>query len=369
MTGAAAGVLITAWSALSPFGHGRAAFVDGVREGVPVAPVSFVDDWGAGEARVVPDFDIVTRLGRKGTSSMDRASALAIAALRGLQRDEDGSVLPDPRTGVTLGTTSGSARTQFEFTRDSLTRRKPYFVNPAQMPFALMNSAASQCASWHGLTGPNTTVAAGRNSGAAVLRHATRLLRTGRAAGVFAGAVEEHSGARELLERRSGHRGVLGEAAALLFLQTAASGNRAALAEVVAVDTRLAVDGEPRRALAECLRAAIAAGGFGTGDVWGLALSTGDPELSELEREATVEVLGQQVDVVVNPGELVGDTGAAGGILGVAALLAAAEADGRARGRLAVTTSVDRDGMVGCVVVRLIGGSGPGSLRRARGEG
>jgi 3-oxoacyl-(acyl-carrier-protein) synthase len=63
--------------------------------------------------------------------------------------------------GVVLGTTSGSAQTQYEFTRDSLTRRKPYFVNPAIVPFALMNSAASQCAIWHGITGPNTTIAAG----------------------------------------------------------------------------------------------------------------------------------------------------------------------------------------------------------------
>ena len=193
------GVLISAWSALSPYGHGRTAFAEGVRRGVPAAVTATKDDWGDADAHVVPGFDIVEQLGRKGTGSMDRTSALAVATMRALQRDEHGATAPDPRTGVVLGTTSGSTRTQFEFTRDSLTRRKPYFVNPAQMPFALMNSAAAQAAMWHGLTGPNSTVAAGRNSGPAVLRYATRLLRTGRASGVFAGAVEEHSGARELL--------------------------------------------------------------------------------------------------------------------------------------------------------------------------
>ncbi len=353
------GVVISAWTALTPFGHGRAAFAGGVLRGEPVAPVATKDDWAAAEARVVPDFDIVEQLGRKGTSSMDRTSALAIAALRELV----GEVDVDPRTGVVLGTTSGSNRTQFEFTRDSLTRRKPYFVNPAQMPFALMNSAAAQCAMWHGLTGPNSTVAAGRNAGPAVLRYASRLLRTGRASGVFAGAVEEHSGARELLEPG----GSLGEAAVLLFLQTADSGNRPGLAEVVALDTRL---GEPRRALVACLEHVLA--GRAVDEVWGVATSAADPELSEVELEATGEVLGRRN--VIQPGHLIGDTGAASGVAGVAAVLAAAAADPGAKGRLAVVTSADRDGTAGAIVLRLTGTTSERSLRseqttQSRGEG
>jgi 3-oxoacyl-[acyl-carrier-protein] synthase II len=299
---------------------------------------------------VVPDFDIVEQLGRKGTGSMDRTSALAVATLRALQRDEHGTVLPNPRTGVVLGTTSGSTRTQFEFTRDSLTRRRPYFVNPAQMPFSLMNSAAAQCAMWHGLTGPNSTVAAGRNSGAAVLRYAARLLRTGRANGVFAGAVEEHSGARELLE----HGQLLGEGCVLFFLQTTDMGNRSALAEVVASDTRFR-DGEPRRALVESLRQVVSE----ADEVWGLALSATEPGLSEVEDDATGGVLGQ-VGTVVRPGRLIGDTGAVSGAFGLAALLAHAEVDPVARGRLAVATSVDRDGTAGAVVLRLVGSQARG---------
>jgi 3-oxoacyl-[acyl-carrier-protein] synthase II len=343
-------IRISAWSAHSPYGHGRRAFADGIRGGVPATRVSTKDEWAAAEARVVPDFDIVEQLGRKGTGSMDRTSALAVATLRALQRDEHGSVAPNPRTGVVLGTTSGSNRTQFEFTRDSLTRRRPYFVNPAQMPFALMNSAAAQCAMWHGLTGPNSTVAAGRNSAAAVLRYAARLLRTGRANGVFAGAVEEHSGARELLE----HGQTLGEGCVLFFLQTADSGNRAALAEVVATDTRFS-DGAPREALVASLRHVVPE----ADEVWGLALSSADSELSEVEDDAMGEVLGQ-VGTVLRPGRLVGDTGAVGGAFGLAALLAHAETDVEARGRLAVATSVDRDGTAGAVVLRLVGSQARG---------
>ncbi|HEY0450329.1 beta-ketoacyl synthase N-terminal-like domain-containing protein [Actinophytocola sp.] len=349
--------VITAWSATSPFGYGRAAFADAVRAGRTAPTVEHSDDWfpKPDTAHVVPAFDLTEQLGRKGTSSMDRTTALAVSTLRRLQRDEPGSVAPDARTGVVLGTTSGSTQTQFAFTGDSLTRRKPYFVNPAMMPFALMNSAAAQCASWHGLTGPNTTIAAGRLSGIAVLRYAGRLLRTGRASGVFAGAAEEYGGARTLLERGSGGTSPLGEGCAMLFLQPSTGGNRSAVAEVVAVDTRLAVAGEPRIALVECLRRVLA--GVAPHEVWGVALSGQDPATTAMERDAVGEALGREVGRVVVPGELIGDTGAATGPFQLAALLALAEGED-VRGRVAVATAVDRDGMVGCVVVRLLGGSG-----------
>jgi 3-oxoacyl-[acyl-carrier-protein] synthase II len=349
--------VISAWSATSPYGHGRAAFAAGVRSGRPAATVEHADDWfpEPDTAHVVPGFDIAEQLGRKGTGSMDRTTALAVGTVGLLRNDDAGTVTTDERTGVVLGTTSGSTQTQFAFTGDSLTRRKPYFVNPAMMPFALMNSAAAQCASWYGLTGPNTTIAAGRLSGIATLRYASRLFRTGRASGVFAGAAEEYGGARTLVERRAGGTSVLGEGAAMLFLQPAASGNRSALAEVVALDTRLAVVGEPRDALVECLRRVLA--GIAPHEVWGVALSGPDPATTTMEHEAVTEVLGLEVERVVVPGTLIGDTGAATGAFQLAALLGLAEgAD--VRGRVAVATAVDRDGMVGCVVVRLLGGSG-----------
>jgi len=73
-------------------------------------------------------------------------------------------------------------------------------------------------------------------------------------------------------------------------------------------------------------------------------------------------VLGQRVGVTVRPGRLIGDTGAASGAFAVATLLALAEDDRDARGRLAVATSVDSDGTAGAVVLRLVG------THQARGE-
>jgi 3-oxoacyl-[acyl-carrier-protein] synthase II len=348
--------VITAWSATSPFGYGRCAFAAGARAGQPAPACEHADHWfpEPDTAHVVPDFDIENLLGRKGTGSMDRTTALAVSTVGRLCKDEAGTVVPDERTGVVLGTTSGSTQTQFDFTRDSLRRRKPYFVNPAQMPFALMNSAAAQCASWHGLTGPNTTVAAGRLSGIAALRYADRLFRAGRASGMFAGAAEEYGGARTLLERRRGNGVPLGEGCAVLFLQPS-SGNRSALAEVVALDTRLAVVGEPREALVGCLRQVLA--GVAPHDVWGLAPSGPDSGTASMEQDAVREALGREVDHVVVPAKLIGDTGAATGAFQLAALLSHAEGTD-VRGRVALATAVDRDGTVGCVMVRLLGGSG-----------
>ncbi|MCT2587391.1 3-oxoacyl-ACP synthase [Actinophytocola sp. S1-96] len=338
---------MTGWATTSPYGRGAGAFADGVRSGVPAPAVRGADDWfpEPEPAHLVPDFDIEDVLGRKGTGSMDRGTALAVHTV-GLLRAEVGA---DGRTGVVLGTTSGSTLTQFGFTADSLTRRRPYFVNPAQMPFALMNSAAARSAGWHGLTGPNTTLAAGRLSGVAVLRYAGRLLRARRASGVFAGAVEEHSGARALLEREVGNTARLGEGAAVLFLRPASNGNRSAVAEVVATGTRLAADGEVRRALVECLRQTLV--GVAPDEVWGLAVSGMDT----MESDAVREVLGTRIDRVVAPGRLVGDTGAVGGVFGLTGLFALAERSDDAHGRVAVATAVDRDGMVGSVVVRLLG--------------
>jgi 3-oxoacyl-[acyl-carrier-protein] synthase II len=318
-------VRITAWSAISAFGYGRAALLEGLRAGRP--------------AYLVPAFDIAEQLGAKGTGSMDRSSALAVATVGALLKD----VATDASTGVVLGTTSGSTATQFAFTRESLVRRKPYFVNPALMPFALMNSAAAQCAIWHGLTGPNTTVANGRMSGLVALRYAGRLLAGGRASGLVCGAVEEHGEERALLERHvSGTENRLGEGCAVLFLEPAGAGG--GLADVVAVDTRLVVDGSPHRTLAGSLRHVLRVADVAPGAVSAVAFSSS----GDLERAAVAEVLGG-VPAVVHPAPLTGDTGAATGVFQMAALL------GLAGAGWTIATCADRDGMVGCALLRLLG--------------
>lgn len=329
------GPVITAWSAISACGIGRAALRAGE------ARPSRVADGPVEEAFLAADFVIEEALGLKGTASMDRSSGLAIGVVRDLLAD----IATDGTTGVVLGTTSGSSQTQLEFTRDSLTRRKPYFVNPATMPFALMNSAAGQAAIWHHLTGPNTTIAAGRLSGLSVLRYGTRLLATGRASGLVCGAVEEYSVTRAWLEHHRGVGHVLGEGAAVLFLERPEHTAGPPLAEVLGIETRVAVDGAPEEALAECVRSVLKRAGVAAGDVAAVAVSVPGGALADAER-AVVDATFGGVDAVLSPADVVGDVGAATGPFQVALLLGTPG--------LAVATALDDDGTAGCGLFRVL---------------
>ncbi|GAA1244436.1 hypothetical protein GCM10009676_32780 [Prauserella halophila] len=405
------GAVITAWSAISACGVGaeahRTAYADPARRPDP-APVG---EPVPAEAHVAADFDVTEALGPKGTSSMDRCSALAVAtaadlatvvecpegALRGADAHaaQEGVV-----AGVVLGTTSGSAQTQFDFTRESLTRKKPYRVNPALMPFALMNSAAGQTAIRHGLTGPNTTIAGGRMSGLSTLRYGSRLLATGRADAVLCGAVEEYGPARQwIADQRRADAGSaagrpLGEGAAVLLLEPAApdggdhtgenhdgenhdggdhtgenhdgenhdGGNhdggdrtggqdtggqqhpaRTPLAELLGIDTRVAVDDDPAAALEVCIRRTLERAGVAASDVRTVAVSAPPGELAAAERDALARTIGHAD--VRDPGEILGDTGAATGPFQVTLLLD--------RPGLALATAVDEDGNLGCGLLRV----------------
>lgn len=163
-TSAVRGPVITAWSAVSPFGIGRSAFAEGMHEGgetaVPIDP----EQWKVPDerARLVPGFSPREVLGRKGTRSMDRVTGLAVSAVGALLDDAERNrlVATGERGAIVLGTTTGSAQSMMDFTRDSLTGEQPYFVDPAQMPNTVMNCAAGQCAIWHRIQGPNATIAA-----------------------------------------------------------------------------------------------------------------------------------------------------------------------------------------------------------------
>ncbi|GAA1207515.1 beta-ketoacyl synthase N-terminal-like domain-containing protein [Prauserella alba] len=365
------GAVITAWSAISACGIGaaahRVAYGDPARRLRPTA----VGEPVPAEAHVAADFDVTEALGPKGTSSMDRCSGLAVAAAADLLAP--GGIAPPSGIGVVLGTTSGSAQTQFDFTRESQTRSKPYRVNPALMPFALMNSAAGQTAIWHGLTGPNTTIAGGRMSGLSTLRYGARLLATGRADAVLCGAVEEYGPARQRLadQRKPDDADgrPLGEGGAVLLLEPAAHapaghvdpdrtdanrtdtdrtdanrpGGRVPLAELLGIDTRVAVDDDPAAALEVCIRRTLDRAGAAASDVRTVAVSGPPGPLAGAERDAVARTLAHAD--VRDPGEIIGDTGAATGPFQVTLLLD--------RPGLALTTAVDEDGTVGCGLLRV----------------
>ena len=336
-------LVCTGWSALSPFGIGRAACEAGVLAGsAGVAPLAGGPFDSAG---VVPGFAAAS-LGRKGTRSMDRVTALAVGTVGELLADCGPELTERPdRLGLVLGTGSGSVQSIMDFTRDSLTGEKPFHVDPAQFPNTVMNKAAGQSAIWHGIKGPNTTIAGGWLTGLLALSYAVRICRAGRCDRVLCGAAEEYSVQRAWLEWHTGTSWPLGEGGAVFLLESpssAAAAGRAPVARVLG--TRFGAFSSPAgagSALVSCVRGALAAAGAHARDVRVVAPLSADEEA----------VLGGVFDspVWVRGRELFGDTSAAATGLHMAAALAVLSTCGS--GDLALVTGIDRDGTIGCALL------------------
>lgn len=340
--------VITAWSAVSPFGLGREAFAAGVAEGS--SAVTRSPRWPVPGQRVapVPGFVVEEVLGRKGTRSMDRVSALAAAAAGellgtgGRHRDR----ATGERAALVLGTTAGSSTSMMDITRDTHTRAKPFHIDTPRIPNAIMNSSAAQCAIRHGLKGPNTTVAGGRAAGLFALRYALRLLRSGRARTVLCGGAEELTVDRGRLRHQADgpdRPAALGEGCSLLLLEPAAPEGEQVLAEVLGVTVGVFRDGEQDAGLARCLASALARAGATPADLWAVSPAVGQGEV-RLDGHTPRTLPGE---------EAWGDAGAAAAPFQIASVLAAAEQDPAARGRLAAVLSADPDHVLGCALVRI----------------
>jgi 3-oxoacyl-[acyl-carrier-protein] synthase II len=340
--------VVSAWSAVSPYGVGRTAFVEGIRAGRAVAAGASEPDL---PGVVVPGFSAREVLGRKGTRSMDRTTALAVAAIGQLADERAGrGTAFGPGTALVLGTTTGSVQSMMDFTRDSLVEERPYFVDPARFPNTVMNCAAGQCAIWHRLTGPNTTIAGGRASALSALSYARRLQQAGRASAVLCGATEEASPWRTRLDRYAGgdaHR--LGEGCAVLLLEPPDTADRGQ-ADVLSIRLDVCHDGDLRSALAACLHRAMQDAGIRPADIGVVAPSQPGSVPGKQEEAAIADLVGGHEPAVIRTTELIGDAGAATGALQLAAVLAAPPADPAAP--VALVTTVDVDGVVGCVLLR-----------------
>lgn len=312
--------VITAWSAFSPFGAGADAFRAGIRTGVPVPGL-------------VPGFDTRAVLGRKGTRSMDRVSALSVAVTGELTSGLS-------TAGLVLGTT-GSVQSTMDFTRSSLEGERPFYVDAARFPSTVMNCAAGQCAIWHQLKGPNATVAGGRVSGLLALNYARRLQASGRAGTLLCGGAEEYSAARAQL---SPDGTVLGEGAAMLRLDP--PGTQDGLADVVALEFGVHEAANAGPILLSCLRRALDKADAKPGDI-GVLATDGAAD------EALAELFNDHHPERVPCATLIGDTAAAAATFQILAVLTAAEDDSALAGRLALVTAVDHDGSLGCALLRL----------------
>ncbi|MEU6480130.1 beta-ketoacyl synthase N-terminal-like domain-containing protein [Streptomyces sp. NPDC047017] len=359
--------VITAWSAVSPFGVGHEPFEQGLSAGRTTARRPDTDVWGVVAeplAHLVPDFEVREVLGKAGTRGLDRATGLAITAVRELVRHTP-DIVDDSglTTAIVLGTTAGSTQGYADLTRASFEGRHPQDVPPVAIPNMAMNRATSASAIFHGLRGPNSTLAAGRVSGLMALEHGRRLLAQHRADRVVVGATEEYSQARSWLEHHRRHPGdadaALGEGCAVLLLERpdGIGAERTVLAEVLAVTSCIDVDGDPVAALRSCLSAAFDAAAVAAGDVWAAMPSSCDGTPTPGETLLLEEMFGTEAVSRPAIGSLIGDTSAAASVFQIVALLStaqhAASDPGHDGDRLALVSAGDPDGAVACALLRL----------------
>ncbi|GAA1930488.1 beta-ketoacyl synthase N-terminal-like domain-containing protein [Streptomyces sodiiphilus] len=355
-------LVLSAWSAVSPFGTGAACYRDGLRadRGAVTDLDQEVFPGPYTRAGVVPDFSAAGALGRKGTRTMDRVTALAVSAFGNLLESCAPGLLDRPeRVGLVLGTGSGSVQSIMDFTRDSLTGERPYLVDPARFPNTVMNRAAGQSAIWHGIKGPNTTVSAGWLTGLHVLGYAARLHRGGHCDRVLCGSAEEYSVQRAWLEWHAagpGLRPPLAEGCAVWLMETDAAAREAGrtpLARLLGTRFRGCQEAEEApAALSACVREALESVGASARDVrLVVPLGAGG------EERTVLDALPGADPVRIGCRRLLGDASAAATAFQIVAVLARAEDRLWSDGALALVTGVDRDGTVGCALL----GAGPGS--------
>lgn len=361
------GVVVTGWSAVTSAGVGADALT---RQLAAVPAGAGAADPGAGVAglyeeplprplgHALVDFDVRAHIGRKGTSSYDRATSLAVVccqdALRAAQMGVDDTTRT--RVGVVLGTSLGSFKSTSDYTRETLVQDKPYLVNPLLFPNTVMNCAAGQVAIRFGLRGPNATIAGGALAFLNAVRYAGNAIERGYADVVLTGAVEEFTPHRAWASHLTGatDRVAAGEAAGVFVLARADvpawAGPRRA-ARILAVATGYGPGGGEQAdlALAHCVQRAVRRAGVDPSTVT-TALTGESDESERREYAAAARALGHQPRRVLAK-RLFGECDAATGAVALAVLLAAADGTG-GEGRRSLLTARGADGAVGAAVIQ-----------------
>jgi 3-oxoacyl-[acyl-carrier-protein] synthase II len=292
----------------------------------------FDDPLPVGRAPVLTGFDIRAHLGRKGTSFLDRATALAVVTAGAALRDA--GVVADEtrdRIGVVLGTTVGSLQATSDYSRETLVQEKPYLVNPVLFPNTVMNRAAGKVAIQFGLRGVNATVAGGPLALHHALAYAATMLERGHVDRLLVGAVEEFSPHRAWSTHlASGGELVAGEGAAVFLVDEGPEAPG-----VAGLATGFGWRDAAPSALAGCVHRALDAAGMRAADV--SVVAAGD------DYDLVTGALGRAPERFSLGAEL-GVCDAATSALTLAALLT--------RPGVALLTARSADGGVGALLLR-----------------
>lgn len=345
-------VVVTGAGALSSLADSPAGLHEALcagRSGLKPIELFPTDTIGPRRAGEIRPFEPRDYLGDRNLRPIDRTSRLLlVAAQQALEAGGWTAELRESReVGLVLGTTFCSVHTIAEFDRRGL-QLGPSYASPLDFANSVINAAAGQAAIWHGLRGVNSTISAGEASGLQALAYAVGLIRSGRAAALLAGGVEELcfesffgylragrlSGANgqevpvPFHARRNGF--AQAEGAALLMLEdaeTAAGRGAAVLAEVLGHGSAFDAAGNESgaaTAVARAVRLALEDAALSPGDVDALsAAANGGVTGDRAEARGVAEAFGRraaELPVTAVKSMLGEALGASGGLQAVAAL-------------------------------------------------
>ncbi|MGW9033204.1 beta-ketoacyl synthase N-terminal-like domain-containing protein [Streptomyces sp. NPDC055722] len=315
-----------------------------------------------GKGRAVADLNAEEYLGGKGIRHLDRTTKLALVACARALSELPVQLTDDdkPRTGVVIGTSTGSIRSSSEFSRDTLIQDKPYLVRANLFPNSVMNCCAGQIAIRSKLHGVNATIAGGRLSSLNAIRYARNAIAGGHVDRALVGGVEElcpQSAWGWHLSQALSDEAAVGEGCGVFMVErpeAAAKAGRPALAEVLACEVSSA---GPARAglaaaLAQCVERALTRSEISADRVGAVSLGcSGHIGLEGIEERGVRGALGALPARALRVTRQLGETFSASGSLQLAALLAHWQ-EGPDDGEVAVVTSIAADRNVGCLVVR-----------------
>ncbi|MFI9450235.1 beta-ketoacyl synthase N-terminal-like domain-containing protein [Amycolatopsis sp. NPDC052450] len=357
-------IAITGCGVVSPAGVGLA----GLRELMRTPSMSQVEPGSDAEAypplalRTLPELSLRDHVGRKGTRRLDRMVGIALiatkAALDSAGRSEERELRP--RTGVSLGTSTGSIASLAEIATDTLVQDEPYMIEPSRFPNTVLNSCAGQMAIWNSLKGVNSTLAGGHVSSTSAVRYALNAIHNGHATSMLAGGIEELTPHMAWAWYKSGllrADAALGEGCAILVLEDKAVTNgRPIMAEALGAATAYCGARGERTSLAAgiagCIGRLLARHELRAEEIDVVSLGAGAQIGARRIEEQGVRLALGTLPTTVRVSDALGECFSASGALQAAALLARWSGADHPAERLGLVTSLGRDGSVGCLLLR-----------------
>ncbi len=187
-------VVVTGIGAVTPIGHGREAFFNGLKTGKN--GVSLIEAFDATEyttkvAAEIKDFQPELYINKKEIKRMDKFVQFGIAASKMAVEDAgiDFEKVDATRVGVIMGSGIGGIQT-LAAQHEKLLNKGPKRVSPFLIPMMITNMISGSISMEFGAKGPNTTVVTACASGTHAVGDAFKVIQRGDADMMFTGGAE-----------------------------------------------------------------------------------------------------------------------------------------------------------------------------------